>query len=56
MLCTKFEIAIASTVAEVSRGPKVFLDAPLEQNPADFGPKRCFLVSYSQNAINCVPF
>jgi len=33
---------LASTVAEISRESQIFLDAPLAQIPANFGPKRCF--------------
>ena len=33
---------LASTVAEISRGPNFLGDAPLAQTPANFGPKRCF--------------
>ena len=36
---------LALTVAKILRGPEFFLDAPLAQTPANFGPKRCFLVS-----------
>ena len=35
---------LALTVAKISRGSH-FLDAPLAKTPANFGPKRCFLVS-----------
>jgi len=36
---------LASTVAEISRGSQIFLDAALAQTAANFGPKRRFLVS-----------
>jgi len=36
---------LASTVTKIRRGSQIFLDAPLAHNPANFGPKRCFLVS-----------
>ena len=35
----------ASAVSEINRGSQIFSDAPLAQAPANFGPKRCFLVS-----------
>jgi len=31
---------LASTVAEIIRRSETFLDAPLAQTPANFGPKR----------------
>jgi len=45
---------LASTVAEISRGSQIFLDAPLVPTPTNFGLKCCFLVSYSPNP-SCVP-
>jgi len=33
---------LASTVAEISRGSQIFLEAPLAQTRANFGPKCCF--------------
>ena len=33
---------LASTVAEISRGSQIFLEATLAQTHANFGPKRCF--------------
>jgi len=33
---------LASTVEKILRGSQFFLDAPLAQTPANFGPKRCF--------------
>jgi len=36
---------LALTVAEISRGSHIFLDALHAQTPANFGLKRCFLVS-----------
>jgi len=39
--------------AEINRCPK-FLHAPHSPDPANFGPKRCFLVCYSPNP-SCVP-
>jgi len=36
---------LVSTVAKIRRGPNFFSDAPLAQTAANFGPKRCFLVS-----------
>jgi len=36
---------LASTVAEISRGSQIFLDAPLAKTPTNFGPKRSFLIS-----------
>jgi len=47
-LRTKFEDASA-TVAEISRVSQIFWDAPLVPTPANFGPKRRFLVCYSSN-------
>jgi len=42
---------LASTVAEINRGSRFFLDAPLARTPANFGPKSCFLVSYSHAQV-----
>ena len=35
----------ASTVVEINSGSLIFSDAPLAQSAANFGLKRCFLVS-----------
>jgi len=34
--------SLASIVAEISRGPKIFRGAPLAQSPANFGSKSRF--------------
>ena len=47
-LSTKFELAIASTVAERSRGVLIFSMLP-SPDPVSFCPKSCFLVSYCPN-------
>ena len=46
--CVPIIQSLASTVAEINRGSQFFSDAPLAQAPADFGPKRRFLVRWSQ--------
>ena len=43
LLCTNF--SVSCTVAEINTGSQIFSDASLAQAPANFGPKRCFLVS-----------
>jgi len=45
---------LASTIAEISRGSKIFLDAPLPQTPANLGSKRCFFGRLLPNPF-CVP-
>ena len=44
---------LASTVAEISRGPNLILvpDAPLIHTPAKFGPKRCFFGKLVPNKV-----
>ena len=42
--CVPIFQSLASTIAEINRGSQIFSDAPLAQAPANFGPKRCFLV------------
>jgi len=41
---TKFE-------TQISRGSQSCLDASLAQTPANFCPKSCFLVSYTQTQV-----
>jgi len=52
-LYSKFELASLNDSKNKYWGP-IFLDAPLARTPANFGPKSCFLVSYSPNSI-CTP-
>ena len=44
-ICVPNVKLLASTIAEIRRGSQFFSDASLAQSPANFGPKRCFLVS-----------
>jgi len=51
--CTKFEAASFNGCRN-KYGVLNFLDAPIDQTTVDFGPKSCFLVSYSPNP-SCIP-
>ena len=44
-ICVQNLMLLASTVAKIREGSQFFSDTPLAQTPANFGPKRCFLVS-----------
>ena len=46
---------LALTVAKIRRGFQFFFDAPLAQTIANFGMKRCFLISYSKPKL-CTKF
>ena len=53
MLCTNFSVA---TVAEINSGSQFFSDAPLAQTPANFGPKRRFLVTQCVYKVDFASF
>ena len=53
-VCIPKSKLLALTVAKIRRDSQIFLDAPLAQTPANFGPKRRFFGKLVPNPV-CVP-